>query len=324
MPDQVIKIRDLFDQGRFAEAQVLMDRYIKANADSPYLPVIYWAQAKTQKTPMAAITKMINLIDRFPESTQAQDARFELAQIFFVTGNSTAASAECKRFLEMHPDHKNAPAALLMLASLNAQAGKTRLAANRFAEVAARYPKSEQVAPALVGIGDCKFRIDDLAGAQRAYEKALETKSQALDYGKIFYQLGVLSNKRERFAEAKRYYMILIQSYPGSKFAALGKANLSALDSNTRSPATGVQTLSPLALPSIAFAVRVGKYDTLDGAQTRAERFLKAGHLVDVRPAPDGFEIIVGRFSSEMDAFFFAEQLEKKFGVRTEIVKLGN
>jgi outer membrane protein assembly factor BamD (BamD/ComL family) len=319
----VTRIQNLLDGPKLKKAISALDKFTRDNPDHESLPALWLQAARAQKTPVQAIPIFRRVTDDYPDSPQAPIAQIELAQLFFVGGNQTAAAAEAKRFCEKYPNHPAGFDAWLLRAAVDAQTGKIRSAANRYAETAVRYSGRRDVGKAYVGLGDSKFRLDDFAGAQVAYWRALQVKDPTIDYGKVYFQLGLIAQKRNRPAQAHRFFLLLIQQYPNSRFSVQAKKVLRAMEAGRGASSMGVQgTLAPLSIPKTTFTVRVKSTGDPTVAQAVADKFTDAGHKAFVRFVNDRFEVFVGTFTGEMDAFFFAEQVEKKFGVKTEIVPL--
>ena len=323
VPSEVTRIIDLYRAGDLAQAKLALEQYERTHFRSEHLPVIWLEAARAQGSHLDAVLLYRKLVETYPETNQAPLAQLELAQLFFVSANATAAAAEAMRFCEQYPDHAGVPEALILQATVEAQSGRIRSAANRYAEVAVRFPNTDAGAKAYVGLGDCKFRLDDLAGAQEAYFKALEKKSLVLDQGKIYYQLGLVAKKSNRPDQARRMFMLLVRNLPNSRYAPQAREALGVMGGAGK---PGFSLIGrTLALPtdrSEVFAVRVADTDSRENAQQTAQRFTDARHKVAIRIKDERFEVLVGQFSEEMDAFFFAEQLEKKFNVTTTIVPL--
>ena len=316
------RILELYTQHNLAQADLALEAFETEHPASSDLPALWLARARAQSSSLLAIPLFRKVAESAPESEQAASALWDMAQLFYIAGNQTAAAAEAKRFIERFGRHARVPEAMLMLAALDAQAGRFRMAANRYAEVTVRFPDSDRAAEALVGLGDCKFRIDDFSGAQTAYRKALEKRSLTIDPSKVYYQLGLIAHKRKRPAESRRYYMVLIRNFPESRYTKQAKEALAARPLGRRTDGITEQTLPPLTLPSSVYAICVGAHPTREEAERFAEQFRKAGHAVVIHPKDGRFQVMVGRFSGRMDAYFFAEQLEKKFNVKTDIQPL--
>lgn len=323
IPVEVTNIISLFENGEVAKAERALANYEGINPGSEYFPVIWMAAARAGNSVISAASYYRKVSDNFPKSPLAPHAQIELAQLMFVHGNATGASAEARRFLRNYPKHQGNFDALMLLAAINAQSGKVGLAANLYAEAAVRFDKHSKSARAYVGLGDCKFRLDDFTGARDAYWKALEKHDSAVDIGKVYYQLGLIAIKRDRPGEARRYFLLLLRNYPKSRYSNQAQSMLDSVGHDaSRGSIVGNNTLAPLVIPKVSYAVKVGSFTEKEKADKLSQRFVKAGHVVSIILKNNRYEVLVGRFSGEMDTFVFAEQLERKFGVRTEIVQL--
>jgi tetratricopeptide (TPR) repeat protein len=322
LPDPVQNILSLYQSKDPAQGDLALKAFEAENPQSPHLAMLWLTAGRAQTSLLQAVPCFRKVTESFPDSPQAPLAQIEMAQMHFVCGNVPTAAAEARRFLAIYPRHERKLDALLLLGAIDTQAGRIRSAANRYAEATVLCSDSPRVAEAYVGLGDCKFRMDDLTGAKEAYYKALDKGTAILDVGKVYYQLGLIAQKRNRIAESRRYFMLLARHYPHSRYSKLAAETLASLEETRGSGAMNDQLLAPLSLPRATFSVKTAAFDTREKADKFSQRFTKAGHKVTIHQRNDRFMVMVGRFSSEMDAFFFAEQLQKKFGVKTEIISL--
>lgn len=324
IPVQVEKILEFYKQGDLAQGAAALEQLEKADPGSPHLPRLWLAAAQAQTNPMEASRFFRMVTDRYPESAQAPIAQADHAQLMFVSGNSRAATAEAKRFLEKYPTHAGSFEISMLLANLYYREGMIAQAANTYAAAAAKHPNHPSVGQAYVGIGDCRLRMKDVKSAQRAYFKALEQGSPTLDHGKVYYQLGVIAKGQNMSGQARRYFLLTIRDYPGSRFSSQANRALKEMGYVKNQPIglLGDQALKPIKIPRATYGVRVAALPSAQKAEKFAQRFRNAGHTVVIRIVDGKHEVVVGRFQGEMDTYYFAEQLKKKFGVRTKIVRL--
>jgi len=325
LPEDVKRIIAKFNDGDVEQGTLAMSEYEKHNSDSQYLPYIWMAGARAQKGIVKARAFYLKITDSFPGSSLAPLAQIELAQLLFVHGNATGACAEARRLLRNYPKHEKAFDALMILAATDARSGRIKLAANRYAEAAIRFDSLTKSARAYAGLGDCKFRLDELTGAKDAYWKALEKHDAGLDAGKIYYQLGLIASKRNRTGEARRYFILLVRDYPDSRFSKPARSLLKTMgDARGNIGVSGNNLLPPVRISRVFYSVKVGSYDTREKASMASKRFSKAGSQVNIILKDNRYLVLVGKFTGEMDTFIFAEELERKFGLKTEIIKLGD
>jgi TolA-binding protein len=313
-------ILELLSKGSLDEADRRLSEFESRHGDSEELPNLYLASMRARQTPIAAIGMAGKIVERFPESAAAATAQFELAELNFISGNTTAATSEALRFCDRHPDDTRVPKAMLLLAAIDVQRGRTAGAADRYARVVARFPNTDFSAEALVGLGDCKFRLDDLPGAKEAYERAIKAKSPSLNVGKVYLQLGKIGQKRGRTGEARRDYMLLVRHYPESTYAKTARAALAAMGTPVLDKLhVGPPTLSAPVGGTVVFAVQAGIFPTKPEAELASQVFVKAGHNIQIQEINGSYAIRIGRFDHEPDAQLFAEELKAKFGIQTQV-----
>lgn len=324
-PPDVKMIKEFFEQGKIAQGTLALSDFETSNPESEHLPVLWLCAGKVQKSALEAAPYFRKIIDKHPTSSQAPIAQMELAELFYIVGNARAAAAEAKRLVEYYSNHPKVLNALILLGTIEMQTGRIGSACNRFADAAVRFNDRTESAPAFVGLGDCKYRLGNYEAAQKAYFSALEKKLPTLDQAKVFYQLGMIGQKRRRPGETRRYFLLLCKNYPHSRYAKQARTALEAIgDASSSAPLLGDQILGTLNLPKVDFSVKVGTAPTMEDAGKKAKRFIDAGHKVSFQKKGASFIILVGQFSGEMDAFIFARKLERKYGVQTDIIPLEN
>ena len=323
LPDEARRIRLLFANGRFAEGRAALTAFEKKHhKDKPVLALLHLDAGKAGDTPFEASEHFRKAQELYPHSETAAAATLELARLHYAAGNLTASAAEASRFQEEYKGHKAEPDALLLLAAGDRQSGRYVTAANRYAQIALRFKGTRQAASALVGLADCRFHMEQYAAAEKAYQQALEQGEPTLDIGKIFYQLGTIAKKRGNAGQARRYWMMLREHYPGSRFAKKAEAALDSVE-GVGTGAMSDLSLPPLDLPKVVYTVVIGRFERAEQAQSLVDRLRTDGHQVRLlRDTGGGVEVAVGSFTGQADAFIFSEQLEKKLGLKTEIKQL--
>ena len=325
LPSEVNNIKELFERGDIAQGALALTTFETENPKSEHLPMLWLSAGRAQKSVLDAAPFFRRILDSWSQSRQAPVAQMELAEVFYISGNGRAAAAEARRLIENYPDHPRVLEALIMLGTVEMQAGRTGKAASRFADAAVRFEGNSKSAVALVGMADCKYRLKDYDGAQKAYFAALQKKHSTLDQAKVYYQLGMIGQKLKRPGETRRYFLLLCKNYPHSRYAAQAQTALETIgEASATAPLLGEQILGTLNIPRVEFTVQVGTAGSQEGAEKKSKRFVDAGYEVTVRKCSGVFIIQTGRFTGEMDAFIFAQKLERKFGIKTDVISLEN
>jgi len=99
-----------YDRGNFEEAIVRLEAFITANPSHAYVPnALYWigeSYYAGRNMPKASRTFQ-DVIDRYPTSAKALDAKIKLAMIQAYEGNPQAAKQAMEEFKTQHPDYPN-------------------------------------------------------------------------------------------------------------------------------------------------------------------------------------------------------------------------
>ncbi len=208
-----------------------------------------------------AITAYLGVLDENPTDAQARQARYLLAESYFLKQDYVQAAAAWEEFFARHPDDLRRPQATLM-------AARSYHATNECAKAVSLYEAYLSSVPELADmvyewIGDCRAQQADLEGAALAYQQALAaTQDRGLqvslrervagiglaqadydaaqaeyaaildvaridDYrAKIQYLAAQALAAAGRIEEAQAVYQLLIDTYPQSDHAYLALIEL--------------------------------------------------------------------------------------------------
>ncbi|MCZ7585787.1 MAG: formylglycine-generating enzyme family protein [Deltaproteobacteria bacterium] len=137
----------------------------------------------------------------------------------------------------------------------------------------------------------------------------LRRNEPGVDVAHLYYGLGQIAERRNEPRRALRYYEALLANAPASFYAGAARLRVDELGRR----GDGDLTVAPAqAATDEIYAVRIGVF-AKDEAAGAADPYERGGLHVERRAAEDGrVEIFVGSFSTEIQARFFAEELEKK------------
>ncbi len=208
-----------------------------------------------------AIAAYLGVLGDGPTDAQARQARYHLAESYFLKQDYVQAAAAWEEFLAHHPDDLRRPQATLM-------AARAYHATNECAKAVSLYEAYLSSEPVLADmvyewIGDCRAQQSDLDGARLAYQQALAaTQDRGLqvslrervagidlaqaDYdaaqreyaaildvaridsyrAKIQYLAAQALAAAGRIEEAQAGYQLLIDTYPQSDHAYLALIEL--------------------------------------------------------------------------------------------------
>jgi len=197
-----------------------------------------------KKDPERARLYFRQVIDSFPKSFYAQQAKLAIADSYFRQGDEGSmilAASEYKEFIHLFPFSPSAPYAQLQIGMTffkktlkpGRDPTKTRQALEELRKVITTYPFSEEAKQAREKIQECEeklaeyiFGIGKLYYSMKAYKgstaRFLELLNNYPNYSKmdrVFFYLGDSYYGWKRTEEAIPYFTKLISDFPQSKYA---------------------------------------------------------------------------------------------------------
>jgi outer membrane protein assembly factor BamD len=197
-----------------------------------------------KKDPERARLYFRQVIDSFPKSFYAQQAKLAIADSYFKKGDEGSmvlAASEYKEFIHLYPFSPSAPYAQLQIAMTffkktlkpGRDQTKTKQALDEFRTVISSYPLSEEAKQAREHILQCEeklaedtFQIGKLYYTTKAYKGAtsrlLELLNNYPNYSKmdrVYFYLGDSYYRWKKIDEAVPYFTKLISDFPKSKYA---------------------------------------------------------------------------------------------------------
>ncbi len=270
-----------------------------------------------------AIGQYQNYTDRYRNFPDAPKALLELAQLYQISGNATFARREAKRLIERYPKSPLMPEARMLMARFHAISGRWAAAANEYAMIIQSHDKHPCVARARFGLAEAKYEMGKFGDAKTILKGLLDQPEAGTDAAHIFLLLARIESQGDNDARAVRYYRIVSNKLPDNFFKATAKNSLNALgvdnqeflsaDSDIKPPPEG---------PTSEYAVLLGLFGN-DKAAKEAEVFFRAGFSTKMESVPEGkTKVLIGSFPTEIQARFFAEELEKKYGRKMEVIRV--
>lgn len=197
-----------------------------------------------KKDPERARLYFRQIIDSFPKSFYAQQAKLAIADSYFKKGDEGSmvlAASEYREFIHLYPFSPSAPYAQLQVAMTffkktlkpGRDPTKTKQALDEFRLVISSYPLGEEAKQAREKILQCEeklaehtFQIGRLYYTTKAYKGAttrfLELLNNYPNYSKmdrVYFYLGDSYYRAKRIDEAVPYFTKLISDFPKSKYA---------------------------------------------------------------------------------------------------------
>jgi outer membrane protein assembly factor BamD len=204
-----------------------------------------------KKDPEKARLYLRQVIDSFPKSFYAQQAKLAIAESYYRKrdeGSMILAASEYREFISLFPYSPSAPFAQHQIGMTfyrkalkpGRDQTKTRQALAEFKKVVTNYPLSEEAKSAQEKILDCEERLAEHTlhiGLHyyrvKAYNAAISRLTEILtsfpNYSKmdrVYYYLGDSYYKAKLVEQSIPYFIKLITDFPQSKLAKKAKARL--------------------------------------------------------------------------------------------------
>jgi len=209
---------------------------------------LYWrASADFQRGRYAeAREKLQALLNQYPGSVLAPEARLGVARTYFEERLYNEARSEYQKFLQLHPAHERLDEALyhIALASfhqmerVDRDQSMTRRAVRAFQQLLAEVPDSPYAPEARARLREARLRLaekelevglfylrrEEYAAASGRFTLVLREYAGLGLEGEALYSLGEIARTRGEEAEAAAAYRRVIAEFPDSPFAvAAGK-----------------------------------------------------------------------------------------------------
>ncbi len=208
-----------------------------------------------KKDPEKARLYFRQVIDSFPKSFYAQQAKLAIADSYFKKGdegNMILAASEYREFISLFPYSPSAPHAQYQIAMTyykkvlkpGRDQTKTRQALAEFKKVLTNYPLTEDAKSAQEKILDCEERlaahalhIGEYYHKVRAFKASVSRLTEILTnypnfsrMDKVYYYLGNSYYKWKKFEQSIPYFTKLISDFPQSKFAKKATGKLEEIE----------------------------------------------------------------------------------------------
>lgn len=212
------------------------------------------------------------------------EARLYAARSLFRTGSRSrsAALAEMRRVTENYPGTAAAGTAFYLLGD---ESSSIREALSLYRRAAA-IKRSPDAREALFRVGDRSLRLDDVAGALRAWEEYVERYPRGDATARVAYEAGKLHERAGRSSKAREMYRAAIAADPVSYYAFRAGSRLGEhpVDRLLEQPSPWIGLASD---PADAQTV-LNRLDALEQAGLRTEweqELASARRVLNHRPA---------------------------------------
>ena len=149
------------------------------------------------------------LIDRVLAQLAGERDRMEFASAMdLLRGGKPAEAAACfERYVEDHPDARDAPAALYNAGVAYARAKQPRKAQAVQQRLITRYPDASEVGPATLALATLRLDAGDGAGAAKLYQRYLRRFPAGEQRCLALVNLGAAKEQADRPLEAAYHYL---------------------------------------------------------------------------------------------------------------------
>jgi len=168
--------------------------------------------------PDLAAREWLRLIEGFPRSDIWGRAWLNRAEALHKGGQAGAARQLLLRFARENPEHPLAPEALALAAQWAERAGDYETAAEEYAALQRRYPRSEQASSALFQAALNRYRLQEYAQAIALWQMLLEEYDGYRPQSTLFWlgKTWLAAGERE---EAGRAWEALLEAAPEGYYA---------------------------------------------------------------------------------------------------------
>jgi TolA-binding protein len=106
------------------------------------------------------ISSLLNMLDQFPKTAYADDAKFELANTYLMKNDNNSALSYYNKLIDDYPNSSYAKKALLKIGLIYFNTDKNELALQTFKKVVSDYPATNESKDALVSIRNIYMDMD--------------------------------------------------------------------------------------------------------------------------------------------------------------------
>ncbi|MBI2422345.1 MAG: tetratricopeptide repeat protein [Candidatus Hydrogenedentes bacterium] len=204
----------LYHAGSFAEAQVMVERYLAAFPDATEeLPGLHYLRAncfQQQGKLDEALAEYIAIRERFPEHSFADRARYKEAWIYFLKNDIATARKDITAYLQEHPESPFTGEAAFLLGSIFVKEGNYEDAFEEFRLVFERFPDSEFGPEALYRAAECLEQLGLAAQAAERFEEFAKRYPENPLTAEAALRAGDAQFDAQAFAQAIEKYKVIL------------------------------------------------------------------------------------------------------------------
>jgi tetratricopeptide (TPR) repeat protein len=189
-----------------------------------------------------------------------------------------------------------------------------------FQEISTRFQNTVYAERALFRLGQYHFANGTYQRARQYFLNLLEQYPASNLAPQAAYgaakSLLVIGNSPQIRDELSR----CVEKYPGTWMANFAAEDLARL----KMPANH-HTSDPKKQPAAPYAVQIGAYASRENAASQQRSFAKAGYSASIKEKSEGrrtyYQVLVGEFTDRNQARAFADEIQRKYKLRCNVVK---
>ena len=231
----------------------------------------------------------------------------ENGETYFLKARYGLAASSYKKALTYDINDNNRANCWYMLGQSYLMMGEFSKAKDAFSKITAKYPKTDWLPGAYIGIGDVYYHQKKYDYAIKYYKSAMTSKYLSQHGSSIYYRLAKAYRALNQTTKAKYYEDVIRDKYPDSLESRISLQNKSG-SSSSRS--------SSYSVSSKKYTVQVAFSTRADFAQDCSNKYKKKGYdaYIDVvsYKGKTRYRILVGRYNSKEAAEFLQKRIRTK------------
>jgi len=205
----------LYHAGKYAEASVAAERFIKTHPDAPEsvgMTYLCGNCLQQQKQYDAAAEVYQRIMAEHPESPFALRSQYKLGWVFHLAGTQDRAREQVTAFLKTCQDEAMLGDAAFLLGKIVAAEGNYEDAYQEFRLVAEKYPDGEFGAEALYKAGECLAQLGRISEAAKVFEQFANRYPDNPLTEEALLRVGDAQLSSDAFEEAVAKYKAILES----------------------------------------------------------------------------------------------------------------
>jgi len=173
---------------------------------------------------LAAVDHYKSILRNYPDPREGNELVYvNLARSYEGLKFYYEAAAKWQNLLSKYPESPQGEEALFRLAELLSEVRRYEQALERHRQYIEKYPHGVHIRSVVVGLADAYYHMNDFDNAAKLYEDIAKENMHITNIPKeTLYRIGATAYHKERFAEAIRMLSAYISLYPDGKTVKMG------------------------------------------------------------------------------------------------------